>query len=72
MCPKPNITKEDAKALEELRQDEDRVMLTIDKEMALEVLDRQDYINRVMDHLAERGTYRPLTSHPTNTHKTDL
>ena len=44
MSPKPNITEEEAKVLKELRQDKDRVILTVDKGMALVVLDKQDYI----------------------------
>ena len=33
------------------------------------VLDRQEYINKAMDLLADRGTYSPLTSDTTNKHK---
>ena len=44
MCaPKPNITKEEAKALEELGEDKDRAILRVDKRATLVVLDRQDY-----------------------------
>ena len=71
MPPKPNITKEEAKVLKELKQDKDRVILTVDKGMALIVVDRQEYISKTMGLLGGKDTYRPLTFEPTNKHKTN-
>ena len=47
VSPKPNITKEEAGTLKELKQD--RVRLTADKWVALVVLDIQEYIRKAMD-----------------------
>ena len=73
MCvPKPNISKDQAKAFKDLGQNKDGVMLTVDKGVAMVVLDRQDCISKDMDLLADRDTYRPLTDNPTNKHKNKL
>ena len=48
---KPNITKDEAKGLEELRHDMDRITLIAYKGVAMVVLDRQDYINKDTDLL---------------------
>ena len=42
---KPNIAKDEVKALNDLRQDKDRVILTGNKGVVFVVVDRQDYIN---------------------------
>ena len=57
MLPKPNITKDEAKALKHPRQDKDRIILTADKGVALVVLDRRDYVNKAMYLLANRDTF---------------
>ena len=59
---KPNITREVAMDLKELRQDKDRVILTVDKGVAMVVLDKQNYTNTLQDLLASRDTYRPINS----------
>ena len=41
--PKSNITKEESKALRELREDKERMVLTKDKGVAMVVLDRKGY-----------------------------
>ena len=43
-APKPNITREERKGLVQLKKDKDKVVLTADKEVAMVVMDRQDYI----------------------------
>ena len=35
------------------------------------VLDKEDYINKSQDLLAQRDTYRPLVDDPTNEHKNE-
>ena len=66
---KANINKEEAKALKELRQDKGRVIITVDKEVAMVVLDSKYYINIAKDLLVQGGTYRPLRMDPTNKKK---
>ena len=46
---KPNIIREEARVLKELRQDNDKVILTGDKGMAVVILDKQDCINKAWD-----------------------
>ena len=45
--PKPNLTKEERIGLRQLKKDQDRVVLTVDKGVAMVVRDKQDYINRL-------------------------
>ena len=47
-------------------------MLSVDKGVVMVVLDRQDYISKAMNLLADRDTYGPLTTDPTNKHKNKL
>ena len=51
-----NITKDEAKALKELRQDNDLFMLTAEIGVAEVVLSRQDCISKAMDLLADGDT----------------
>ena len=45
--PKPNLTKEEHKALKELREDKERMVLTADKGVAMVVMDRKEYMDKV-------------------------
>ena len=49
--PKPNLNKEERTALNQLRKDKDRVILTADKGIAMVVLDKEDYNNKARDLL---------------------
>ena len=69
--PKPNITREEAKAIEELRRDKERVILTADKGVSMVVLDTEDYI-RKSEELLNQPTYKLLSSDPTTKHKNRL
>ena len=69
VCLKPNITKEEVKALKEFRQDKDRVIHRVNKAMTMVPPDRQDYINKDKELLAQRGVYRALTADPTKNTK---
>ena len=69
--PKPNITREEAKAIEELRRDKERVILTADKGVSMVVLDTEDYIQR-SEELLNHPTYKLLSSDPTTKHKNRL
>ena len=44
--PKSNITKEEAKAIKELKKDQERMVLTSDKGVSMVVMDREDYDKR--------------------------
>ena len=46
-----NISKEELKALKELELDNNRLILTADKGVALVVIDKEDYIKKVEDLL---------------------
>ena len=54
---KPNITWEEARALEEVKQEKSRVILAADKGVTVVVLDKQEYINKAQDLLAQ-GTHK--------------
>ena len=70
--PRRNITTEEAHALAELKKDHSRVILTADKWVALVVMNRADYNNRVQKLLEDRGTYKEIKTDPTNRLKTKL
>ena len=69
--PKININKEEKKALKELRQDQDRMVLTADMEVAMVVVDRKDYLDRVEGLLATLA-YKTISTDPTNKLKAQL
>ena len=45
--PKPNLRKEEMKALKQLKTDKDHMVLTADKGVTMVVMDRQEYIQNV-------------------------
>ena len=55
--PKPNLTKEERKALTELKRDKDRIVLTADKRLAMVILDRKEYIEKA-ENLLQQSAYR--------------
>ena len=69
--PKTNITKEEQKAMSELKKDTNRVILTADKGTRLVVMDREEYINKAEDLLKE-DTYKTIAGDPTNKQKNKL
>ena len=62
--PRPNLTRGERKALVELKKDQSRMILTVDKGVVLVVLNTEDYIKKAEDLLIQ-NTYRVLTSDPT-------
>ena len=44
--PRPNISREEQKALKELRKDNTRIVLTADKGVHLVVMDKEEYIKK--------------------------
>ena len=51
--PKPNISKEDAKAMEELKRDNTRMILTVDKRVSMVVMDKEEYIQKSEELLSQ-------------------
>ena len=43
--PKSNITREESIPFKELRKDQERIVLTADKGVAMVVLDKKDYVD---------------------------
>ena len=60
-----NITKGERKAIEELRKDNTRIVVTVDKGVAMVIMDRDDYHQKA-DALLQESTYRPIPNDPTN------
>ena len=70
--PKPNISKEEWKAIKELRSDKECLVVTADKGVALVVLDKKEYILEMNQLLEDKNTYRQLKMDPTNKYKNRL
>ena len=70
--PKPNLRKEEMKALKQLKTDKDHMVLTADKGVAMVVIDRQEYIQKARALLEDTNTYRPIPSDPTTKLKNKL
>ena len=49
--PRQNITKEECKAIGELKRDNNRLVLTADKGVALVVMDKEDYVQKARELL---------------------
>ena len=63
--PRPNITREEQRALRKLKKDDTRVILTADKGVCLVVLDKKEYIKKAEELLKEK-TYKITPTDPTN------
>ena len=59
-----NVSKEEFRALRELKMDNTRLILTADKGVALVVIDKADYIKKAEELLKEK-TYKKITEDPT-------
>ena len=66
--PRKNITKEECKAIGELKRDDNRLVLTADKGVALVVMDKEDDAQKAKE-LLDQPTYRPITNDPTTKYK---
>ena len=60
------------KALTELKQDQSRVVLTVDKGVAIVIMDQQDYTNKAQTLLQDTNTYKVLPKDPTSYLKNKL
>ena len=69
---KPNLKKEEIKAINQLKADKDHMVLTADKGVALVVMDRSDYTKKAKELLEDTNTYRTIQSDPTNKLKNKL
>ena len=70
--PRPNLSKEEWKALKQLKTDKECIILTADKGLALVVMDRQEYIEKAKMQLEDINTCRPIPTDPTSKHNTKL
>ena len=66
-----NITKDEFKALKELKEDRDRVILTADKGVTLVIMEKKDYIQKA-EELLNTTTYKKIPEDPTNKQKNKL
>ena len=69
--PRSNISKEEFKAIRELKEDDSRIILTADKGVALVVLNKEDYIRKA-EYLLNQQTYRKIPEDPTSKQKARL
>ena len=69
--PRQNITKEEWKAIGELKRDNSRLILTADKGVALLVMDKEDYVQKAKE-LLDQPTYRSISNDPTTKYKNKL
>ena len=63
--PKPNLNKQERIALLQLKKDQARIILTVNKGVALVVLDKEDYINKGQGLLSQPA-YKEIPKDPTN------
>ena len=61
---KVNLTKEEFKAMKELKSDRDCIILMADMEVVVVVMDKSDYIRKMRELLEDTNTYRPLNMAP--------
>ena len=69
--PRHNITREEQKALIELREDNIRIILTADKGVCRVVMDREEYIKKA-EELLNQATYKVIPTNPTIKQKNKL
>ena len=69
--PPSNISKEEYKALNELKKDNSKMILTTDKGVALVVMDKVDYTKKV-EELLNKPTYKKIPEDPTSRQKNKL
>ena len=63
--------QEEAKAIKELRSDQEKVILTANKGVSMVVMEKKEYIKKSED-LLNQSTYMALTTDPTNKCKNKL
>ena len=66
--PKSNTSKEEAKALKDLKNDNTRMILTADKGVSMVLMDKEEYIQKSAELLSQ-STYKILPTDPTTKYK---
>ena len=69
--PKPSITKEEAKAIQELKKDKEKIILTAYKGVSMVVMDKEEYIKK-SEELLKQPTYKEVTTDPATKYKNRL
>ena len=69
--PKSKLTRQEKIGLSQLKKDKDRLILTADKGVAMVIMDKEDYNNKVQELLAQPA-YRSIPRDPTNKIKAQL
>ena len=69
---KPNITMDEFKAIKEPKEDQSRVVLTVDKGMAMVIMDKKEYTDKAIGLLSDTNNYRTISSNPINKLKSKL
>ena len=69
--PSSKISKREYKALKELKEDKERIILTTDKGVSLVIMDRTEY-NKKAEELLNTGTYKKIPEDPTKKQKNKL
>ena len=64
---RPNSTLQEARATKELKTDQSRIIHSVDKGVAMVVMDRQGYINRPQGLLDSKDTYMPISKDSSST-----
>ena len=70
--PKSNISREERKALNDLKKEESVLILPADKGKATVLMDVQDYEDKLTEMLSDEKTYEQLSSDPTQRYKREL
>ena len=71
ITPRSNISKEEVQAIQELKRDDSRIILTADKGVVMVVLNKEDYIQKAK-HLLNQPTYKKMKEDPTSKQKARL
>ena len=69
--PPPNVTKEERKAMTELKKDSTRMILTADIGVSLVVMDKEEYKKKA-EGLLQQPTYKSIPTDPTIRYKNKL
>ena len=70
--PQTDITKDEMKVFKELRQGKACVILTVDRGVAILVVDKQDYIKKMERLVEQMEMYRIIQTDPTKRQKSKL
>ena len=66
--PKPNLSKAEQKAMEELEKRKDIIITNADKGGAVVIMDVEKYINEANRQLSDKRNYKKLQEDPTLQH----